>query len=359
MNPETMDGFYRHMSLEYGGYGPIAFDKKIVELGDILGKSAKSIVTEAKSIVTEDLTEELSVVLGYYSSDINAYIIPSNEKRKYPAYVQLNLLTLEFLSDFLLFAKYPDRNHCVYIFSKYRKNADNAAHRTEHAAYYNKLHRDFQYQSTFDWWNYVPLAAHGIYFLLFHEWAHTQRQLVLRTINLLQEMRSTLSKVSSLDGVALDDEEIACDFIALTLLDGALEKSKSGGDALRIAVQTLAFIPLYYLIVSFSHGGKDEYVNRDFFDEQLDLIDERLKIRLANLAYAVEIARIAGGLFQKFHSQSATEDTFRILQTFYERLSDFWVSELLSGFDAFIAQDIEERKQYYLSKNVSPLVQIY
>ncbi len=352
MNSKDMDAFYRYMSVQYGMADSIAFDERISKLGDFLGKSAKSIVNMR---LEKNSAEELYVVLGYYISDIYPHV--RYMRKLNVKYVQLNLLTLEFLADFLMFKKYPDKNHCIYLFSKYRKNIDNAANHTEYAAYYNRLYQNFKYQPSFDWWNYMSVGTSGIFFLLGHEWAHTQRRFISCTSGLLQMFQSTiLSEIPSLSKVVLD-EEVACDFIALSILDTVLKESKSNVDAQRIAMQALAVIPLYSLIRSFAHVKNEN--GDDNLDNALIRIDEWLKTRLESVSLAVEIAHETHLLFQSIDVQSSVKDIFRLIQIFYEHLSDFWMNDLVPGFNAFASQNIEERKKYYLSKNISHLIQIY
>ena len=367
MNENNINAFYSKISREYEAFDSLQIGDKIVELGDILAGLGKQ-------LINQNSTEEMHIVLTYYSNNIDIEIDRFRIRRDgkwYPAhFLRLNILTIEFLSDLLLLKKYPDKDHCIYLFSKYRRNVENAAGHLDHAAYYNKIYAHFQYRPTFEWWQNVPLASNGMYFLLFHEWAHTQKQLVSETVELFQKFQEVIPSWNSFfDASILDQdkvkgelEEIACDFIALSILDRSLKESESSINPVSVALYALTCIPLYSVILSFYHTQDYQNFDEMFsnFDKSLDdLLDRRFQERFRNLATVLAVTQYGRNFFAGVDMERIGKDILDIISCFFKNIAAFWEDELIPGFNTFSSLDIEERKKYYLNKADSPFIKIY
>lgn len=110
----------RQIKVLYSSLNPLEPEQELIKIGS-------SLLPYAKGLINSDVVnnKENFVCMGYYSADITTCIgrlssLPDSK------ILFMNMLGIEFISDFLLFTENPDKEHFKYFFSKYMRNIEQA-----------------------------------------------------------------------------------------------------------------------------------------------------------------------------------------------------------------------------------------
>ena len=296
----------------YSLRAPMHADKFIMEGGELLLNMAK----EAINVRAE---KEFYVSIGYYSQDIKIYI---GELRSFPneEIVFLNMLTMEFTADYLLYANTLDREHFKFFLSKYLRNREKSGSRRGIPFFYGDIYNSFRNKEEFDYSQYLSMAGVGVFFLLLPECVHRQRNLVSDAIKLFRN-----SPTQDFFQNRSDDflEEIACDFTALMLMVN-LDIVKTFGcteqELLEVILIQLPLEKIYdmfpaFLLKNINNIQDNVRKNINFFNKALDT-------RLQDLTIAIKAAGNSEFLSRDFDLKPVLEKISKILSTFLIHLSE-------------------------------------
>lgn len=312
--------------------------KVLAGIGQIL---AKGVSADFKQLFGNDF----HVAMGYYSKDLKADIGFLNS---YPSRITLffNLYLTEFIADYLFYLENKNDTVICYIYGKQLRNFEYHTGNQEMAAFYNKMY--FNAKNTLGdvRTEHYLKALILSEFVIIHEWAHQQEDL----ISPLQAQLNKMQEEMLLGLTPKDMEEIACDCSALIIMESLKYKSKARitkEEILGVSANLMILINLYscfseFTIDSINSGNQNT-------TKKLDEVVDTLGKRATGLMLLIAFLQKNGDFFQNT-DLIRTRDIFETTGNLLENVKHIINTDLNNDIKSFQMLPVEEKKAYYLSE---------
>ena len=124
----------RQIKVLYSSLNPLEPEQELIKI-------VRSLLPCAKGLINSDVVDnkENFVCIGYYSADITTCIgrLSSLQDSKI---LFMNMLGIEFISDFLLFTESPDKEHFKYFLSGLSVNNKKSEMNSIPSIFINRIH---------------------------------------------------------------------------------------------------------------------------------------------------------------------------------------------------------------------------
>lgn len=315
----------RKLELIFAGQAPIEPDGRLKSLAEALSASAKQIVNASR------IGRENYVAIGCSCSSLAAALgritsLPGS------MVMFINMLAIDFSSDFLAFVRVPGTERFEYLFSKYMRHLELASGNTTAALMYEEMFARSQGACSGD--AYLHLAASSYAFVLLHELAHIQPELTEDFTRLFYD---------KLIGKYFDGQgnhelvESACDFIALISFTklGGLQNMKvdMACELYEAAIFQLLLPALYSYMPSLLIDEINRHGNRTraFSDALMEAISKRI----GNLSIVALTARLNDNLPVSFDVGVITERIHHGISEYLSYMAQFLGTRLISEVEDF------------------------
>ena len=323
----------RQIKVLYASLNPLEPEQELMKIGN-------SLLPYAKGLINSDVVDnkENFVCMGYYSADITTCIgrlssLPDSK------ILFMNMLGIEFISDFLLFTENPDKEHFKYFFSKYMRNIEQANCNLGAAAMYNEIYNRYKGKSEFDYRRYFNQAAVGNIFLLLHEWVHLNADLINSAVQLFQ---SDSSKKFFGGRTELYLREVACDFSAFKFLIELVNENNLLVTQRRMLDVVLLQVLMSSLYDSFAGLlmnmiGSPNY-HLEGFMSNLNVVTQE---RLQDFSIVIKMAGNSELLDGEFDISASLNRAGKGVGDYLNNLSKFIGDDLLSEIEMFNSRQVE------------------
>lgn len=318
MSKKNNDKITKHLEFMYSHLNPI-------RANDSLRDAAIMWAEISKSALNIGSTQEYHVSLSRFSANISVNIgrmsaLPNAE------ILYINDLTLEVLSDLLLFAECQSKDCFEYIFSKYMTIITSDPSRHNEQKFFGWLNKKFQFDSKYSTQHFLYKAVAGGIFVTLHEWVHTKPKLQNASYKI---MHSELNKIIP-NGVEEElFKEIICDFDALSICaeygyDKLLHCTKN--EFIQVAIISLFLPDLYSLFTQLllQSGGQGNHR----FDFYLSRINDTLTNRCFALTVLLSIAKNSSVFFENFDIQTIVYDSLSVIEKFLKHFGEYLLSDI-------------------------------
>ena len=320
----------------YSFLGPLEPDKNIIKISKTFSELAKVTINIYQG-------SESYVALGYYSSDIkvNYGHFPS---LPYIDILYINMLEMEFISDLLCFSKNRDKEHFLYLFSKYMRYHENRAKNWEAGKFYNWIYSRYSNKPEFNYLKYINHAGLGSYFLLIHELMHTNSKMLESTIKLFKTPPTNIyfNKISE-----EKTKEVACDFAALACM-AQIECQKkfniTENEMLEIALLQIFAIGLFPLLsgllISNINNKKSNINNKT--SKLFDVTNNRFQY----LMYTIKTAKNGKMFFSDVDISSVFDNTTDVVLAFLNNIAKFLENDLIAETEIYNSMIDDEKEKF-------------
>lgn len=323
----------RQIKVLYSSLNPLEPEQELIKI-------VRSLLPCAKGLINSDVVDnkENFVCIGYYSADITTCIgrLSSLQDSKI---LFMNMLGIEFISDFLLFTESPDKEHFKYFFSKYMRNIEQANCNFEASAMYNEIYNRYNGKKGFDYRRYLNQAAVGNIFLLLHEWVHLDSNLINSAIQLFR-LDSTKKFFGERTDIYL--REVACDFSAFKFIAELVKENNlfvTKKETLDVVLFQVLMSSLYdsFAGLLLNMIGNPNYHLEGFISNLNAVTQERLQ----DFSIVIKIAGNSGLLDSDFDISASLDKTRKGMGAYLNNLAEFFGDELLSEIELFNSRQVE------------------
>ena len=152
---------------------------------ETLKPSAEYLMKLAKGYINMGDDGERLVSVAYYADDIVPRLSKLRVCKENVKVLSLNLMTMEFLADMLVFREYRDIGSFEYVIGKYLRLQQDDKDNVGFVRFFSWLYSQYKDQPRYDYTKHLARAVAGCAFLVMHEWSHTQEDLIGNIMPLL------------------------------------------------------------------------------------------------------------------------------------------------------------------------------
>lgn len=280
--------------------------------------------------------EEVYSIVDYKLGNICPHVEQYRINKRNLSAVSFNLLFMEMMADLLHFQDMQTMEYIEYFFSKYMRQIEAYHHNNVEATFYNQIYSQYTGKKEYSYLPYLKLASAGSFFLAFHEWTHTEPEMLSSTQHLFLSDQDMLPCFQDTSGKLNNNllEEYCCDFTALCLCIGRnLEKS--------LGLSQKEFIS--YAVISLSIPGL-----YDFFSGQskvnegihqgptMDELEKALNTRIKTLEVAVRKSENSGWDFEPGAIEYAVKYS-KIIFRFLHMVGEYYQTRYIPRVEEFNA----------------------
>lgn len=322
----------RKLELIFAGQAPLEPDERLKAIAGELAAPAKQVVNASRT------GGENYVAIGCCCSSLAASLgritsLPGS------MVMFINMLAIDFAGDFLAFVREPGPGRFEYLFSKYMRHLELASGNATAALMYEEIlsRRRREYSGG----AHIHLAASSYAFVMLHEMAHTQPELIESFSELFHE--KLISRYFAGQSKA-ELVESACDFMALISFSQLAGIEKMKPDLAAELYEAAIFQLLLPALYSFMPSLLIDEINRHgsgtkaFSDALMDAVAKRM----GNLSIVALTARLNGNLPDSFDLAGLTEKVQRGISEYLSCMAQFLGSRLISEVEDFNLRHREE-----------------